>query len=242
LQAKEDKEMSVFEFAIRLFAALLLGAAVGVERQWRQKNAGLRTNTLVSLGAAAFVLLSIEIGGDATGRIASYVVSGIGFLGAGVIMKDGLNVHGLNTAATIWCSAAVGALSGLGLYPQASVVALAIIFTHLIFRPIGQKMAFLTFNKSAASQTEYLLTIACGIDIENHIRVLLMQMLSSNEKLLLSSLSSDDTVATNTVVIRAIVRAIGQQDSLIERMASRLTIEERVTKISWEIIGTESDL
>jgi putative Mg2+ transporter-C (MgtC) family protein len=242
LQAKEDKEMSVYEFAIRLFAALLLGAAVGVERQWRQKNAGLRTNTLVSLGAAAFVLLSIEIGGDATGRIASYVVSGIGFLGAGVIMKDGLNVHGLNTAATIWCSAAVGALSGLGLYAQASVVALAIIFTHLIFRPIGQKMAFLTFNKSAASQTEYLLTIGCGIDIENHIRVLLMQMLSSNEKLLLSSLSSDDTVATNTVVIRAIVRAIGQQDSLIERMASRLTIEEKVTKISWEIIGTESDL
>jgi len=242
LQAKEDKEMSVFEFTIRLFAALLLGAAVGVERQWRQKNAGLRTNTLVSLGAAAFVLLSIEIGGDATGRIASYVVSGIGFLGAGVIMKDGLNVHGLNTAATIWCSAAVGALSGLGLYAQASVVALAIIFTHLIFRPIGQKMAFLTFNKSAASQTEYLLTIGCGIDIENHIRVLLMQMLSSNEKLLLFSLSSDDTLATNTVVIRAIVRAIGQQDSLIERMASRLTIEERVTKISWEIIGTESDL
>ncbi|WP_336829500.1 MgtC/SapB family protein [Sphingobacterium multivorum] len=234
--------MSVFEFTIRLFAALLLGAAVGVERQWRQKNAGLRTNTLVSLGAAAFALLSIEIGGDATGRIASYVVSGIGFLGAGVIMKDGLNVHGLNTAATIWCSAAVGALSGLGLYAQASVVALAIIFTHLIFRPIGQKMAFLTFNKSAASQTEYLLTIGCGIDIENHIRVLLMQMLSSNEKLLLSSLSSDDTLATNTVVIRAIVRAIGQQDSLIERMASRLTIEERVSKISWEIIGTESDL
>lgn len=69
-----------------------------------------------------------------------------------------------------------------------------------------------------------------------------MQMLSSNEKLLLSSLSSDDTLATNGVVIRAIVRAIGQQDSLIERMASRLTIEERVTKISWEIIGTESDL
>jgi len=129
LQAKEDKEMSVFEFTIRLFAALLLGAAVGVERQWRQKNAGLRTNTLVSLGAAAFVLLSIEIGGDATGRIASYVVSGIGFLGAGVIMKDGLNVHGLNTAATIWCSAAVGALSGLGLYAQASVVALAILHT-----------------------------------------------------------------------------------------------------------------
>ncbi|MGE8380077.1 MAG: MgtC/SapB family protein, partial [Sphingobacterium sp.] len=185
--------MAIFEFALRLLAALLLGASVGSERQWRQKNAGLRTNTLVSLGSAAFVLLSIEIGGDATGRIASYVVSGIGFLGAGVIMKDGLNVHGLNTAATIWCSAAVGALSGLGLYPQAALVATAIILTHLIFRPIGQRMGFIKFSKSAVAQTDYLVSIRCSIAIENHIRVLLIQMLGNEEKVLLTSLSSDDT-------------------------------------------------
>jgi len=219
-----------------------LGAAVGSERQWRQKNAGLRTNTLVSLGSAAFVLLSIEIGGDATGRIASYVVSGIGFLGAGVIMKDGLNVHGLNTAATIWCSAAVGALSGLGLYPQAALVATAIILTHLIFRPIGQRMGFIKFSKSAVAQTDYLVSIRCGIAIENHIRVLLIQMLGNEEKVLLTSLSSDDTVEANAAAITAVIKAVGQQDSLIERIASRLTMEEKVSKISWEIIGTEADL
>lgn len=234
--------MGIFEFALRLFAALLLGAAVGAERQWRQKNAGLRTNTLVSLGAAAFVLLSIEIGGDATGRIASYVVSGIGFLGAGVIMKDGLNVHGLNTAATIWCSAAVGTLSGLGLYPQAGLVAIAIILTHLIFRPIGQRMGFIKFRKSAVAQTDYLVSIRCGIAIENHIRVLLIQMLGNEEKVLLTSLSSDDTIELNAAAITAIIKAVGQQDSLIERIASRLTMEEKVSKISWEIIGTEADL
>ncbi len=234
--------MGIFEFALRLFAALLLGAAVGAERQWRQKNAGLRTNTLVSLGAAAFVLLSIEIGGDATGRIASYVVSGIGFLGAGVIMKDGLNVHGLNTAATIWCSAAVGTLSGLGLYPQAGLVAIAIILTHLIFRPIGQRMGFIKFRKSAVAQTDYLVSIRCGITIENHIRVLLIQMLGNEEKVLLTSLSSDDTIELNAAAITAIIKAVGQQDSLIERIASRLTMEEKVSKISWEIIGTEADL
>ncbi|MDR2269876.1 MAG: MgtC/SapB family protein [Sphingobacterium sp.] len=234
--------MGIFEFALRLFAALLLGAAVGAERQWRQKNAGLRTNTLVSLGAAAFVLLSIEIGGDATGRIASYVVSGIGFLGAGVIMKDGLNVHGLNTAATIWCSAAVGTLSGLGLYPQAGLVAIAIILTHLIFRPIGQRMGFIKFRKSAVAQTDYLVSIRCGITIENHIRVLLIQMLGNEEKVLLTSLSSDDTIESNAAAITAIIKAVGQQDSLIERIASRLTMEEKVSKISWEIIGTEADL
>ncbi|GAA4173424.1 MULTISPECIES: MgtC/SapB family protein [Sphingobacterium] len=234
--------MVIFEFALRLLAALLLGAAVGSERQWRQKNAGLRTNTLVSLGSAAFVLLSIEIGGDATGRIASYVVSGIGFLGAGVIMKDGLNVHGLNTAATIWCSAAVGALSGLGLYPQAALVAAAIILTHLIFRPIGQRMGFIKFSKSAVAQTDYLVSIRCGIAIENHIRVLLIQMLGNEEKVLLTSLSSDDTVEANAAAITAVIKAVGQQDSLIERIASRLTMEEKVSKISWEIIGTEADL
>lgn len=223
-------------------AALLLGVAVGSERQWRQKNAGLRTNTLVSLGSAAFVLLSIEIGGDATGRIASYVVSGIGFLGAGVIMKDGLNVHGLNTAATIWCSAAVGALSGLGLYPQAALVATAIILTHLIFRPIGQRMGFIKFSKSAVAQTDYLVSIRCGIAIENHIRVLLIQMLGNEEKVLLTSLSSDDTVEANAAAITAVIKAVGQQDSLIERIASRLTMEEKVSKISWKIIGTEADL
>lgn len=234
--------MGIFEFALRLLAALLLGAAVGSERQWRQKNAGLRTNTLVSLGSAAFVLLSIEIGGDATGRIASYVVSGIGFLGAGVIMKDGLNVHGLNTAATIWCSAAVGALSGLGLYPQAALVAAAIILTHLIFRPIGQRMGFIKFSKSAVAQTDYLVSIRCSIAIENHIRVLLIQMLGNEEKVLLTSLSSDDTVEANAAAITAVIKAVGQQDSLIERIASRLTMEEKVSKISWEIIGTEADL
>ncbi|MCS4227322.1 MgtC/SapB family protein [Sphingobacterium sp. BIGb0165] len=234
--------MVIFEFALRLLAALLLGAAVGSERQWRQKNAGLRTNTLVSLGSAAFVLLSIEIGGDATGRIASYVVSGIGFLGAGVIMKDGLNVHGLNTAATIWCSAAVGALSGLGSYPQAALVAATIILTHLIFRPIGQRMGFIKFTKSAVAQTDYLVSIRCGIAIENHIRVLLIQMLGNEEKVLLTSLSSDDTVETNAAAITAVIKAVGQQDSLIERIASRLTMEEKVSKISWEIIGTEADL
>jgi len=234
--------MAIFEFALRLLAALLLGVAVGSERQWRQKNAGLRTNTLVSLGSAAFVLLSIEIGGDATGRIASYVVSGIGFLGAGVIMKDGLNVHGLNTAATIWCSAAVGALSGLGLYPQAALVATAIILTHLIFRPIGQRMGFIKFSKSAVAQTDYLVSIRCGIAIENHIRVLLIQMLGNEEKVLLTSLSSDDTVEANAAAITAVIKAVGQQDSLIERIASRLTMEEKVSKISWKIIGTEADL
>lgn len=100
-----------------------------------QKNAGLRTNTLVCIGSAAFVLIAIKIGGDAAGRITSYIVSGIGFLGGGVIMKDGLTVRGLNTAATLWCSAAIGALCALGYPMEALITVLFIISTNIFLRP-----------------------------------------------------------------------------------------------------------
>ena len=97
----------------RLLIALLLGICVGAERQWRQRAAGLRTNTLVCLGAAAFVDLGVTVAPNTT-QVIAYVVSGVGFLGAGAIMKEGVNVRGLNTAATLWCSAAVGACVGAG--------------------------------------------------------------------------------------------------------------------------------
>jgi putative Mg2+ transporter-C (MgtC) family protein len=103
------------ELVIRLGSALLLGSLIGAERQWRQRTAGLRTYSLVSVGAALFVLLAPLSGvqGEST-RVAAQVISGVGFLGAGVLMRTGLTVHGLNTASTIWCSAAVGVLAGSG--------------------------------------------------------------------------------------------------------------------------------
>jgi len=234
--------MELLEFTTRLFSSLLLGAIIGIERQWRQKSAGLRTNTLVSLGSTAFLLLALEIGGDATGRIASYIVSGIGFLGAGVIMKDGLNVYGLNTAATIWCSAAVGTLCGMGLYTQAAIVTAAIMLSHIILRPLGILLNKLSFHTSSSVQTDYLFTIKCKPEVENHIRILLMQMLGNDEKLLMKSLSSDDTDDLSSVIITTIITTLTAQDSLIEKAASRLTIEDKVVKVSWEIIGTQSDL
>ncbi|MDN5481839.1 MAG: MgtC/SapB family protein, partial [Chryseobacterium sp.] len=155
--------MNTLEFATRLLAALILGASIGFERQWHQKSAGLRTNTLVCLGSAAFVLLSLKIGGDATGRIASYIVSGIGFLGGGVIMKDGLTVRGLNTAATIWCSASVGSLAALGFVTEAGITAGLIILIHNVLRPLGKTLGSKTIR---ASTSEYLITIQCTTEIE----------------------------------------------------------------------------
>jgi putative Mg2+ transporter-C (MgtC) family protein len=92
---------------VRLFAAFVLGGLIGFERQYRQRNAGLRTIVLVATGASAFVALAVRLAGPAEStRVVAYVVSGIGFLGAGVIMKEGAQIRGLNTAATLWGTAA----------------------------------------------------------------------------------------------------------------------------------------
>jgi putative Mg2+ transporter-C (MgtC) family protein len=104
-------------FTLRLSLALILVALIGAERQWRQRIAGLRTNALVAAAAAMFVMLTALTArtADDSFRIAAKVVSGIGFLGAGVILRQGLSVTGLNTAATLWCSAAIGTLAGYGM-------------------------------------------------------------------------------------------------------------------------------
>jgi len=117
--------------------ALLLGALIGAERQYRQRTAGLRTNALVALGASAFVDLAQKLGGDVEAiRVISYTVSGIGFLGAGVIMKEGMNVRGLNTAATLWCSAAVGSCAGTDMAAEAATLTVFVIAGNTLLRRV----------------------------------------------------------------------------------------------------------
>ena len=102
--------MGMTDYMFRIGCAFLMGALIGLERQFRQHNAGLRTNILVALASAAFTVLSVTMTTDSgdPSRVAAQIVSGIGFLGGGLILKEGFTVRGLNTAATIWCSAACG--------------------------------------------------------------------------------------------------------------------------------------
>ncbi len=121
---------------LSLAAAFVLGALIGAERQYRQRTAGLRTNVLVAVGAAAFVDLAQRIAGTTEAvRVISYVVSGIGFLGAGVIMKEGMNVRGLNTAATLWCSAAVGSCAGTDMLAEATLLTVFVLAGNTLLRP-----------------------------------------------------------------------------------------------------------
>src|SRR5580698_4511903 len=130
--------MNAMNFGMRLLGALLFGAAIGLERQWRQRMTGLRTNGLVAVGSAMFIMMGGLIAGDGSkGRVAAYVVSGIGFLGGGVILKDGFNIRGLNTAATLWCTAAVGTLAGLGQLGFAAIGAVGVLTANLVLRPVA---------------------------------------------------------------------------------------------------------
>ncbi len=133
--------MTKTEFTIRLLSALVAGFLIGFERQWNHKSAGLKTNTLVSVGAAIFVLISILVtqkgNGDVT-RIIGQVVTGIGFLCAGIIFKEGLSVHGLTTAVTVWCCSAVGCLAAAGYFKETLIATVLIISVNLFLKPIDE--------------------------------------------------------------------------------------------------------
>ncbi|MCD9014990.1 MgtC/SapB family protein [Parachryseolinea silvisoli] len=126
--------MDIFNFrdemALRLFLSFLVGAAIGMEREYRSKAAGLRTMIVICLGSTIFTEISIRIGAGSPDRIASNIVTGVGFLGAGVIFKDGLSINGITTATTIWIAAALGMAVGAGEYGIAiagSLIALVVL-------------------------------------------------------------------------------------------------------------------
>jgi len=122
---------------VSLSVAFILGMMIGLERQYRQRTAGLRTNVLVAIGAAAFADTGLQLlGPEGATRIISYVISGIGFLGAGVIMKEGTNVRGLNTAATLWATAAVGSFVGAGLPVEGAVLTVFVLAGNTLLRPL----------------------------------------------------------------------------------------------------------
>lgn len=225
--------MTLWVFAGHLFTALILGSLIGLERQWRQRQAGLRTNALVAVSAAAFVSLSALVPGDnSPTRIASYVVSGIGFLGAGVILRDGMNVRGLNTAATLWSSAAVGVLAGWGFTAYAMVTTLMILLANVALRPLAHLIDRRPLSEATEVEMRYMLHLVCLEQDEPRVRIHLLEELE-REKLHLLSLSSEDIENTSRARVEAEVRALTRDDTPIERIVSRLSVVPGVSAVGW---------
>lgn len=223
----------LFIFLLNTFAALIMGTAIGAERQWRQHTAGLRTNALVALGAALFVGLSTLIDEEASPtRIAAQVVSGLGFLGGGVILREGLNVRGLNTAATLWCSGAVGSLSGAGFPLEALSGTVAVLFVHIGLRPLTRWID--THTKSFSDvETIYRLRVESDGDHDAHIRHILMRHINGHDKLILQGLATEDTDSERTIVF-ADIYVSERNDRDMEEIVSRVCLEPQVKAVSWQ--------
>ena len=239
-------ELTNGEFGLRLLVALLLGGAIGLERQWRQRASGLRTNALVSVGSALFVLLSVGFPGVETSptRIAAQVVSGIGFLGAGVIMRDGVNIRGINTAATIWCAAAVGATVAAGMLEVAAMGAVAVVVVNIALRPLGYAIDRQPDRGSSEVETEYRVRVICGDGDEGRVRMLVVQALSE-DGFALRKVESEDIAADGDGPARAKVRAAavteGRDDGLIEAAVNRLSLEPGISAVRWDVVEHELD-
>jgi putative Mg2+ transporter-C (MgtC) family protein len=229
-----EEAVLMFPYIANLLAAMLLGALIGAERQWRQRMAGLRTNALVATGAAVFILSSIATSPDSPGRIAAQIVSGIGFLGAGVIMREGMNVRGLNTAATLWCSAAIGVLCGLGQFWQATAATLIILCANILLREAAQRINQIP---GATEEKCYVLNIICHSEHENAIRQLLLNI-SKEMTLSLQGLVSIAAKEQGHKEIR--IELVGNTDHRKARdlIMARIGGDENITSVRWCVEGS----
>jgi len=225
---------SIDQTFICLGTATIMGACIGFERQWRQRMAGLRTNTLVAIGAASFVIFEGLFPNDGSPtRVAAQVVSGIGFLGAGIIFREGLHVSGLNTAATLWCSAAVGLLAGSGHPLHAAQATGFVVLVNLTLRPLVRLI-----NRQPISQAEtdlqYRVRVVCGSPEEAHVRALLLHS-TSNAQLSLRQLDSTDLDERGRVEVIAQLTAQSNSGSVLEQIVGRLSLEPTVSAASWSV-------
>jgi len=223
--------MSYKLFVINLLCCLALSFLIGIERQWRRRIIGLRTNVLVCIGAFLFVTFSIQTQGNDITRIAAQVVSGIGFLGAGIILKDGNNVKGLNTAATLWCDAAIGVLCAGGLIIEAAIGTFCILFSNICLRFITRKMVH-----AAKEKETYLVKVNCDENKEVNVRKIISSVVKK-ENIYLKNI--EKLTIQNKVEISATIYSEISFNHIVDRLMNRIAMEPGVNSIGWHKIEKE---
>ncbi len=218
-------------FTLRILLALLFGLAIGAERQWRHKVADLRTNALVAVGASLYVTLSVLTLDDASPtRVAAQVVSGIGFLGAGVIIREGVNIRGINTAATLWCSAAIGVLTGTGFYFEAFIGTAVILLANIVIRSFQYKM-----DQEQLKNLDSVcrLDLICNSSDEAQIRQTLNQNLSERNYNLLSI--SSKSLENKKEQLLAEFSVPGESQEELEKIMRELKEQKEIHSSKWKI-------
>lgn len=223
--------LGVAEFALRLAVGVGCGALIGLERQWRARLAGLRTNALVATGATLFVLYSVATEDSSPTRVASYVVSGIGFLGGGVILREGFNVRGLNTAATLWCSAAVGVLAASGHLVFTAIATLAVVAIHLFGRPLGRLIDHDSTEEGDESMQPFVVQVVCRPKAEKYARAQIVQHARSNSITLRGIRTG--TLTDDNVTLTAQVLIDGHAPTRLELLVGELSLQPGVHAVHW---------
>ncbi len=230
-------EINIQSAAIGLTLAVFCGALIGSERQVRQRMAGLRTNALVALGAASYVVFSSLFPDEVSPtRVAAQVVSGIGFLGAGIIFRQGFTVHGLNTAATLWCSAAVGLMAGAGHAAYAALATGLVIFVNLGLRPLVKWLKRKTRAGVPLSQ-EYEVLLTCPTREEESVRALALNALTQMGVSITNMERRDGVSDIATLEIGVTIQE--HSEARFPQLLSPLMLDARISKVGWEASEAE---
>lgn len=228
---------SLADTVLSLSTAFILGGLIGFERQYRQRTAGLRTNVLVALGAAIFVDMANRLAGhEGAVHVAAYVVSGIGFLGAGVIMREEGNVRGLNTAATLWGSAAVGACAGADLLLEAVFGAMFVLAANTLLRPVVNRINRQPIDTLAVEVTYTVYVIAQRDHQKKAMRMVEDALEAANH----STRDLDvHAFGSDAVEIEAVLLATSIEGEELDRITQRLAEQPFITQAFWSPSTTE---
>ena len=228
---------SLTDTAVSLSAAFILGGIIGLERQYRQRTAGLRTNILVALGAAIFVDAANRLTGhDGAVHVMAYVVSGIGFLGAGVIMREEGNVRGINTAATLWASGAVGACAGADLILEACLATVFVLAANTLLRPVVSMINCQPLDTSAVEVTNsvYIITPKHS---QKHVLKQFIKTLENagyqTQDIEVHQFGADD------VEIQAVLTASSVNGNEMDLLITKIADQDFVTQAFWSPSTTD---
>jgi putative Mg2+ transporter-C (MgtC) family protein len=225
--------MDLATFSLNIAGAVLMGGAIGLERQFRQHTAGLRTNALVCVGSALFVSLSRLLCDSSPTRIAGQVASGVGFLGGGVILREGFNVRGMNTAATLWCSAAIGTLAGSNYLIEAAIGTVAVLVIHLALRPLVRRIELIS-KATQEVESLYRMRVVCDEQHAGVLRLVFMRHVNAQPGMAVQGISTQDADQPNTTVVLVDIFSASRNDRYMNDLVSRVSIEPSVSAVSWE--------
>lgn len=230
--------MDYHKFLFALIICFLLSLLIGLERQFRRRSAGLRTTVLVAIGSYLFVSFSFLITNYQIdiSRVAAQVVTGIGFLGAGVIIKDGAKIRGLTTAATLWCTSSIGVLCAGGFISEAIIGTMAILFSNIILRYINSAVNI--HSKDKITREVYRMRVS----LPKEKRLLLIEFIENNNE---EKINIDNvTVMKNNVVFD--INIVKSNESIlgkyITKLINKFNIEEyNYKKIEEKLVEEEND-